>query len=300
MAVHHIKQTAIYIKYLSDHAGRFLPESSASQTLGGTEYRADRSTRPILRPILYVNVERGANAFESYQIILKEVKSQIYGDSTFEIDWTQAIDNATRVGVNNVNTLSDVDDLIRQYNPTTTATDALAHAANGNPVANGAAIITHDIVKSRLHMNSVNKINNGGVNNNILIDLPVVAAATNQFAQKLAGQPVPFWDLLANAKIDSTVTAGVIGSAGGLASNDQVGHDTLGVMSSIDQLPHHTAYVSCPNADQINMLKVRLKGLDDIFSKGNMEIIATRLPPTLGGGNKSRRRKRYTQKNIIE
>ena len=368
MANHHIKQTAIYIKYLSDHAGRFLPESDKQQAVVSTAFRADQTTRPILRPILYVNIERGLNNFESYQIILKEVKSQIYGDSTFEINWVTTEERA-----NDVEEQSRSSDLIRKYNPTLKANDAVVHPANipsnnedvkksrlnwvtdknnaaaadGEDTEQTAAAIVVAIVAAAAGaagtiraaapnnhaavLAAINAINNNNDKSVVLQNIilacagahdakgsTISAAATNEqaaavrgaihtiiigfnkFAASLAGLAVATYGIDGEDGYTHRAAADIDGSAGGLASNNNVAYNTLGAMKSIDQLPHHTAYTLRPSKEDIAILKVRLKGLDDIFSAGNKPVTLGRAPPTLGGGNKSRRRKRYTQKNIIE
>ena len=89
-------------------------------------------------------------------------------------------------------------------------------------------------------------------------------------------------------------TDNTIGSASGL----QIPVGGAGsILVSIDQLPHHTAYNLRPTLADIAKLKYRLKALGNIF--GSTKTI-TNSTPIQGGGNKSRRRKRYTQKNIIE
>ena len=98
-------------------------------------------------------------------------------------------------------------------------------------------------------------------------------------------------------------TNNTAGSASGLQITNNLGvvdggHPAIGaILVSIDQLPHHTAYTLRPTLADIVRLKYRLKALGNIF--GNTKTISN-VAPTQGGGNKSRRRKRYTQKNIIE
>ena len=93
------------------------------------------------------------------------------------------------------------------------------------------------------------------------------------------------------------------GSASGLQIRSNIGAVTAAqpavgaLLVSIDQLPHHTAYTLRPTLADIVRLKYRLKALGNIF--GNTKTISN-VAPIQGGGNKSRRRKRYTQKNIIE
>ena len=309
MAAH--RKTAIFLKYISKDDGTFFYNVNTTNTPNMLRSSTTSYSSTILQPILYVNIQTALNTFESYQIIL--TPDSYITPTKFDINWdprnpyVDASDIAVAV------------DIIRKYNPLATAAagitlanaDAAAVAAAG--AAAGEAIRVGELTRA-LDVAVLADVAGAGAGaetalttaKTALDNYAKAAAADNKYIAAIISSNL---NILANDTLDTNganiqaaaaataaeatgSAAEATGSAGGLLITEG-----KGVLVSIDQLPHHTAYNLRPTAADIAKLKHRLKALGNIF--GNTKTI-TNAPPIAGGGNKSRRRKRYTQKNIIE